>query len=249
MSFQGADVSGLDRIAQRCQQGADYAKKIAIALKLVVRPLRAMAWAVFAGPYAQHLERIVIPWVDRTGDALDRFANVVRLASALQKSVSEDSPQISIPATAYQPPPLPANTATNPPVLLPPQTQVNTSPMPTGAAGAGAVVIIPVALGGTASTGGGAASGGGANVTTPTGPSGTVSTGAGSATGGGAGAAVPPWRGLSNSAHGSLGPASGTPASGAVPPPGAIGSSSASGSGATGGSAAANSPAPFATGG
>ena len=170
MSFQGADVSALDRLAQRTQQGADYARKIAIALKLVVAALRAMSWTGFAAAYAAYLENVVIPWVERTGDALERFANVLRLASAAQKSVSEDSPQISIPASAYHSPGMPAVSAANPPRLCLPETTVGNGEMPTVAEGAGAVIIVPVSLGATASTGVGGAKGPPVNVTLPIGP-------------------------------------------------------------------------------
>ena len=170
MSFQGADVSALDRLAQRTQQGADYARKIAIALKLVVAALRAMSWTGFAAAYAAYLENVVIPWVERTGDALERFANVLRMASAAQKSVSEDSPQISIPASAYHSPGMPAVSAANPPRLCLPETTVGNGEMPTVAEGAGAVIIVPVSLGATASTGVGGAKGPPLNVTLPIGP-------------------------------------------------------------------------------
>lgn len=212
MSFQGADVSALDRLAQRTQQGADYARKIAIALKLVVAALRAMSWTGFAAAYAAYLENVVIPWVERTGDALERFANVLRMASAAQKSVSEDSPQISIPASAYHSPGMPAVSAANPPRLCLPETTVGNGDMPTVAEGAGAVIIVPVSLGATASTGVGGAKGPPLNVTLPIGPA-TV------------------WNGQQR-------PGSSTGTPGSVSTPGPIGGTSGgwSGGGAGGGS-------------
>src|SRR5690625_1836451 len=94
--FQGADVSGLDIVANKARQGADQARKTVVILRSVVRALQAMSWTGWAAAYARYLEVTVIPWVQATGEALERFAQILRAASSLQKAVSEDSPQVEI---------------------------------------------------------------------------------------------------------------------------------------------------------
>jgi len=210
--FHGADVSQLDRMAQKAQSGADFARKVALTLKAVVRALQAMSWTGWAAAYARYLEVTVIPWVEATGKALERFAQVLQLASRLQKGASEDSPQISIPATAYQPPALPATTAVNAPQLTAPTPAISQSQMSTMAVGAGAIVFVPAALGNLSPVITGS-SGGGANASSP--------------------GAVPvaQWRG-GNGASGTTGAYSG-----AAQLPGELASAPSHGSQATGGGA------------
>src|SRR5690625_5527186 len=113
--FQGADVSGLDKMANKAQQGADQARKTVVILRAVVRALQAMSWTGWAAAYARYLEVTVIPWVQATGEALERFAQILRAASSLQKAVSEDSPQVAVPQIQYVPPTMPTSSTVNAP--------------------------------------------------------------------------------------------------------------------------------------
>ncbi|WP_413452610.1 hypothetical protein AA0Y32_09880 [Georgenia phoenicis] len=237
--FQGADVSGLDAMAQKAQDGADYAKKVAMALKILVRALKAMSWTGWAAGYAAYLEATVIPWVEATGEALENFAKVLRMASALQKAVSEDSPRVAIPASAYVPPQLPTSSAVNAPSLSRPDTAVANADMPTVSVGDGAVVVIPISIGGTTSSlGQTAATGAGGQVTTPSGV--TVSWGGGTGSSGtSAGGTAPETRTTSSFGPVSTSPVSGAPvpalAPGTVPPGGAaLGGGSSGGGGQVG---------------
>lgn len=233
--FQGADVSGLDRMAQKAQEGADYAKKVAMALKILVRALKAMSWTGWAAAYVAYLQGTVIPWVEATGEALENFAKVLRTASALQKAVSGDSPQVSIPNVQYVPPQLPTSSAVNAPTLSRPDTGVRNQGMPTISVGEGAVVVVPISIGGTASSlGQTAAQGGGGQVTTPSGV--TVSWGGGTGSTGGSAAGVAPQTTVGSSFGPVSGPTGSAPATVSVPPSALLpGGSGGGGAGSSGG--------------
>src|SRR5690606_16062521 len=98
MSFQGADVDGLDKTANRCMEGADFADTVAKALEMLVAALEAMSWTGFAAALAAYLKAVVIPWVKYIAQCLRLFGGLLQLASSKQKDASQDTPQISIPA-------------------------------------------------------------------------------------------------------------------------------------------------------
>src|SRR5690625_7695211 len=94
--WYGRELAVLHKMASQSQQCADRARKTVVLLRAVVRALQAMSWPGWAAAYARYLEVTVIPWVQATGEALERFAQILRAASSLQKAVSEDSPQVEI---------------------------------------------------------------------------------------------------------------------------------------------------------
>lgn len=191
MSFQGADVSGLDRLTQRCQQGAQFARSLAKALEMLAAALEAMSWTGWAKAFAMYLRSVVIPWVKYIATCLERFGRVLQLASTAQKLASQDSPQISIPASALQLPRAPQTGQVAPPQLSAPVPAITGSASggtPTG----GGAAVAPTPTIGRTDGGSGTPTGGG----TSTAPGTTIgSTGAGASTVGadrGTGSAVPP---------------------------------------------------------
>ncbi|NED98042.1 hypothetical protein G1H11_22340 [Phytoactinopolyspora alkaliphila] len=122
--FKGADVDGLDRIAQKIDQAVDFARTVLTILKMTVRALNAMSWTGWAKAFAIYLETVVIPWVQATMRALQSFSAVIKFASAMQKEVSGDAPRVAVPPT-YQTPPLPPCGAENPPMLKQPDVVIN----------------------------------------------------------------------------------------------------------------------------
>ncbi|ROR96213.1 hypothetical protein EDD28_0792 [Salana multivorans] len=149
MSFQGADVSGLDRLTQRCQQGAQFARGLATALEVLAAALEAMSWTGWAAAFARYLRSVVIPWVKYIGTCLERFGTVLQLASTAQKNASQDAPQISIPVSALQLPPAPTTPRIAPPILVAPTPVVAvTDPALAPTGGGTSVAPAPVIGGG-----------------------------------------------------------------------------------------------------
>lgn len=140
MSFQGADVDGLDRTANRCMEGADFADTVARALEILVAALEAMSWTGFAAALAAYLKAVVIPWVKYIARCLRIFGGLLQLASSKQKDASEDAPPVSIPATAWNPPPAPVNPGVNPPVLASPEPAIQQTAPGTGAQTGGGTI-------------------------------------------------------------------------------------------------------------
>ncbi len=170
MSFQGADVDGLDRTANRCMESADFADTVARTLEILVAALEAMSWTGFAAALAAYLKAVVIPWVKYIAKCLRIFGGLLQLASSKQKGASEDAPPVRIPATAWNPPPAPVATGVNPPMLASPQPAIQQTAPGTGAQTGGGTSVAPAAPIGR--TDGGAGAGnvrGGGSITTTTG--------------------------------------------------------------------------------
>lgn len=183
MSFQGADVDGLDRTANRCMEGADFADTVAKALEILVAALEAMSWTGFAAALAAYLKAVVIPWVKYIAKCLRIFGGLLQLASRKQKDASEDSPQVVIPATAWNPPPAPTAVNVAPPMLTCPDPAIHRTDAGTGAQTGGGSAVAPTpTIGGTATGGTG---GGGGSATAPTPSIGRTDPGSTSVTGGG----------------------------------------------------------------
>lgn len=168
MSFHGADVDGLDRTANRCMEGADFADTVARALEALVAALEAMSWTGFAAALAAYLKAVVIPWVKYIARCLRIFGGLLQLASRKQKDASEDAPPVSIPATAWNPPPAPAPVPVLPPRLDCPDPAIHRTDPGTGAevgGGSATAPSTPV----TRTEPGGTGTGGGTSVapTTP----------------------------------------------------------------------------------
>lgn len=245
MSFQGADVDGLDRTANKCLEGAEFADTVAKALEILVAALEAMSWTGFAAALAAYLKAVVIPWVKYIAKCLRIFGGLLQLASSKQKGASEDTPQVSIPATAWNPPPAPTATGIMPPVLASPQPAIQQTDPGTGAQTGGGTSVAPITTIGRTEPG--ATTGnvtGGGSVTTTTGisPNGELWTRT-TVTGGGS-TAAPSTIGSSGVggaglSTGSSGGSAAVPAvSGPIGHGGSIGSSGSigSGGGSSGGS-------------
>lgn len=186
MSFQGADVDGLDRTANRCMEGADFADTVAKALEILVAALEAMSWTGFAAALAAYLKAVVIPWVKYIAKCLRIFGGILQLASRKQKDASEDSPQVVIPATAWNPPPAPTAVNVAPPMLTCPDPAIHRTDAGTGAETGGGSAVAPTPTIGSTATGGTGTGGGTATAPTPsigrTDPGSTSVTGGGTVT-------------------------------------------------------------------
>ncbi|MFL6072329.1 MAG: hypothetical protein ACJ73S_02815 [Mycobacteriales bacterium] len=113
--FQGADVDGLTRIAQQCQQSAQVADEICAVLEAIV----AASWAFgpFGAAFTSYLKTVVIPWLKRISQALKLFAKVLSAHAQAQQQASAGYAEPSIAMPTYTTPQLPAGDTRQFPVL------------------------------------------------------------------------------------------------------------------------------------
>lgn len=100
-SFSGSDTDELDRIVEKMNDAADYAQKIAAALKVLCAALDAMSWTGYAAALARYLRAVVIPLLQTTARNLMLFAKVVGAASSVQKDASSNTIVINTGNTGY----------------------------------------------------------------------------------------------------------------------------------------------------
>jgi hypothetical protein len=113
--FQGADVDGLTRISQQCQQSAQVADEICAVLEAIV----AASWAFgpFGAAFTSYLKTVVIPWLKRISQALKLFAKVLSAHAQAQQQASAGYADASIAMPTYTTPQLPAGDTRQFPVL------------------------------------------------------------------------------------------------------------------------------------
>ncbi|WP_223147957.1 hypothetical protein, partial [Actinotalea sp. JY-7885] len=166
--FQGADVDGLDTLARRTNEAADFADDVVVALKIVVAALEAMSWTGWAAAFAAYLKGVVIPWVQTTGKYLRTFAQVLALASKQQKEVSGDVVRVALPAGSWTPTVYPTQSAVVAPRLVAPSAAISAQGAGGGASGVQVTITAPQGIGmPTAGATGGGAVGGGSQVSAP----------------------------------------------------------------------------------
>lgn len=146
--LQGVDVDGLDRAAQRCQEGAAVAERVIQVMRGIVAALSALSF--FAGPWVgaiiAFIEGTVIPWLERVAQALRSFGSALAQRAAAQRQISEGT------AVDFSPlPALPGLTPSTPPAVANPTPgTVNqvpggqvTPPPPGSGSGSGPVSDLP----------------------------------------------------------------------------------------------------------
>lgn len=115
--FQGADVDGLTRISQQCQQSAQIADEICAVLEAIV----AASWAFgpFGAAFTSYLKTVVIPWLKKISQALKLFAKVLSAHANTQQQASAGftDPSVAGALPTYTTPQLPAGDTRQFPVL------------------------------------------------------------------------------------------------------------------------------------
>lgn len=110
--FRGADVEGLDRLAQEFEQAAQVCDEVRMACELIVAV--APLFGPFGAAFISYLAHTVIPWLKKISEALTMMAKILSSHSHAQKDVS--SSKTSLPS--YRTPAnLPQTHAGNYPVL------------------------------------------------------------------------------------------------------------------------------------
>ena len=79
MALIGADTDELREVGQEFQQGKETTDQVIMFLKALIAILRAASF--FSGgaslAYAQYLESMVVPWLEKISQALGLFAKVL----------------------------------------------------------------------------------------------------------------------------------------------------------------------------
>src|SRR3954451_19285517 len=133
-TYRGADVDGLDRLAQEFQQAAQVCDEVKMACEVIVAA--SFIFGPFGAAFVSYLKTVVIPWLTKISEALKLMAKVLSAHSHAQRDASSSA--TSLPSYST-PPSLPAgNTGTYP--VLPATTA-------TGSGGAGATAPTPVTPG------------------------------------------------------------------------------------------------------
>ena len=139
-SYRGADVDGLDRLAQEFQQAAQVCDEVKAACEIIVAA--SFIFGPFGAAFVSYLKTVVIPWLTKISEALKLMAKVLSAHSHAQRDASSSA--TSLPSYST-PPSLPAGNTANYPVLPPAAG--------TGSGGTGAPTPAPVgAAGGSGST-------------------------------------------------------------------------------------------------
>lgn len=90
MSFLGADTDELREAGQKCQEGKDVTDQVIQYLRALIAILRAASF--FSGgasaAYAQYLETVVVPWLEKISAALGLFAQVLGANAEAQDQAS-----------------------------------------------------------------------------------------------------------------------------------------------------------------
>ncbi|SDC72787.1 peptidoglycan-binding domain-containing protein [Nocardioides lianchengensis] len=91
MSFLGADTDELREAGQKCQEGKDVTDQVIQYLRALIAILRAASF--FSGgasaAYAQYLETVVAPWLEKISAALGLFAQVLGANADAQDQASQ----------------------------------------------------------------------------------------------------------------------------------------------------------------
>jgi hypothetical protein len=91
MSFLGADTDELREAGQKCQDGKEVTDQVIAYLKALIAILRAAS--MFSGgasaAYAQYLETVVVPWLQKISTALGLFAQVLGANADAQDQASQ----------------------------------------------------------------------------------------------------------------------------------------------------------------
>lgn len=142
--FQGADVDGLTRIAQQCQQSAQVADEICAVLEAIV----AASWAFgpFGAAFTSYLKTVVIPWLKKISQALKLFAKVLGAHAQAQQQASAafSDPSVAGALPTYTTPQLPAGDTRQFP-LLPATDQSGSASTAPAAVTSPAAVAAPTA--------------------------------------------------------------------------------------------------------
>jgi hypothetical protein len=90
MSFLGADTDELREAGQKCQEGKETTDQVIQYLRALIAILRAASF--FSGgasaAYAQYLETVVVPWLEKVSAALGLFAQVLGANAEAQDQAS-----------------------------------------------------------------------------------------------------------------------------------------------------------------
>lgn len=91
MSFLGADTDELREAGQKCQEGKEVTDQVIQYLRALIAILRAASF--FSGgasaAYAQYLETVVVPWLEKISAALGLFAQVLGANADAQDQASQ----------------------------------------------------------------------------------------------------------------------------------------------------------------
>ena len=91
MSFLGADTDELRNAAQECQQGKETTDEVITYLRILIALLKAASF--FSGgasaAYAEYLETVVVPWLQKISAALGLFAQVLGANAEAQDQASQ----------------------------------------------------------------------------------------------------------------------------------------------------------------
>ena len=91
MSFLGADTDELRSAADECMQGKEITDQVIQYLQALIALLKAASF--FSGgasaAYAQYLETVVVPWLQRISAALELFARVLGANADAQDQASQ----------------------------------------------------------------------------------------------------------------------------------------------------------------
>lgn len=91
MSFLGADTDELREAGQKCEEGKEVTDQVIQYLRALIAILRAASF--FSGgasaAYAQYLETVVVPWLEKISAALGLFAKVLGANAEAQDQASQ----------------------------------------------------------------------------------------------------------------------------------------------------------------
>jgi len=149
-SYRGADVDGLDHLAQEFQQAAQVCDEVKAACEIIVAA--SFIFGPFGAAFVSYLKTVVIPWLTKISEALKLMAKVLSAHSNAQRDASSSA--TSLPSYST-PPSLPTGNTANYPVL-PPAAGTgaggtgSTTPTPvSGSGSSGSSVSTPPAIGGS----------------------------------------------------------------------------------------------------
>jgi hypothetical protein len=129
MAFLGADTDELREVGQAFQEGKETTDQVIMFLKALIAILKAASF--FSGgasvAYAQYLETVVVPWLEKISEALGLIAQVLGAQAEAQDTASDggrvdygslptyQTPQLPEPITPYQGEPLGGSPGTTAP--------------------------------------------------------------------------------------------------------------------------------------
>ena len=91
MSFLGADTDELRGAADECMQGKEVTDQVIQYLQALIALLKAASF--FSGgasaAYAEYLETVVVPWLQKISQALELFAKVLGANAEAQDQASQ----------------------------------------------------------------------------------------------------------------------------------------------------------------